>query len=204
MSRRALNRRALMAKLQVARHQLGMDDDAYRLLIARHGASGDPPSSTTLSDDALVVVVTELEAKGWKPAAPRRSTRRQLATEPLHLKIRALWRFLHEIGVVRHPDEKSLAAYCKRLTGVEDLHWINLRQAERLVESLKKWGERELPARLEARRVALVTAGCLEDRHSLDHLIGHVAGRLSPAGYDALHATWNYFDGLEDGRESRP
>ena len=57
--------------------------------------------------------------------------------------------FMHQIGVVKNPSEEALASYVKRITGVDALQWINGDQAETLIESLKKWAMRFLPATVE-------------------------------------------------------
>lgn len=61
--------------------------------------------------------------------------------------MRALWLFLHELGAVRDPSEAALSAYVKRIASVDDVQWMRGgRRVETVIESLKKWAMRYLPA----------------------------------------------------------
>ncbi|WP_426122076.1 regulatory protein GemA [Methylococcus capsulatus] len=72
----------------------------------------------------------------------RGATSRTVDQEAQSRKIRALWLGLHQAGIVRDPNESALAAYVKRMTGVEALQWLDEHQASRVIEQLKKWGFR--------------------------------------------------------------
>ncbi len=56
--------------------------------------------------------------------------------------IRGIWIELHEIGAVRDPSEKALASYVKRMTTVAALQWLDVKQAQLVIEALKKWRKR--------------------------------------------------------------
>ena len=96
-----------------------------------------------MNNHELNRVLEHMKRKGFKvrPAASAAPSR-ALAQFPQALKIRALWRFLHQLGAVRNPSEAALAAYVKRLTVVDALQWITGEQAARIIETLKKWAER--------------------------------------------------------------
>lgn len=70
---------------------------------------------------------------------------RPVDTEATSKKIRALWLLLRDLGAVNNASEEALAAYVKRITGVDALQWIDGRQAERTIETMKKWAMRLLP-----------------------------------------------------------
>ena len=56
--------------------------------------------------------------------------------------IRYLWIQLHEVGKVKNSSEDALGAYVKRMTGVAALQWLDVKQASKVIEAMKKWLER--------------------------------------------------------------
>lgn len=140
-------RRALLAKVHLAKKELRLDDVAYRALLKRvTGAE----SAADLSPQQLGSVLDELKAKGFTvrrpkpkaaPAAERAPARRQ-ATSPAATKARALWISLHQLGVVRDSSEAALESFGRRQLGVDRLQWANGSQMYRLIEALKAMGER--------------------------------------------------------------
>lgn len=144
----------LIRLVHVAKRDLRMVDADYRAVLLR-ASGGVHDSSKAMSVTELEKVMSHLRLCGFKvrtkgksrpdrPAAPRRQ-----ADDPEARKIRALWLMLHDLGAVKNPSEAALAAYVKRLTKVDDLHWVNGLQAETLIETLKKWALRFLPAELD-------------------------------------------------------
>lgn len=128
-----------LAKIHIAKKDLGLDDDTYRLLL-RRVAGVD--SARDLDAAGRARVLGELRRSGWKPKAPRARRTRPLDDAPQSRKVRALWLALFDAGVVRDPGERALAHYVRRQTGVEDLRWLDSRQANRVIESLKAWAAR--------------------------------------------------------------
>ncbi|HEY0953990.1 MAG TPA: regulatory protein GemA [Roseateles sp.] len=148
-------RARLVKIIHVARRELAMDESTYRLMLTNVGGSA---STTSMELKQLNAVLAHLKSKGFKvraakktdaPAAPRQPDRRQLST-PSARKVRALWLFLHQLGAVRDPSESALAAYCKRIAKVDDLHWADGEALDLLVETMKKWAMRFLPAAIKA------------------------------------------------------
>lgn len=145
------DRQRLIRLIHVAKRDLQLDDDTYRAILQRVGGKG---SSSDLTVPELEKVLEHLKRSGFKvrskakQPAPAKSSR-PLAQDAESKKIRALWLFMHQIGVVKNPSEEALASYVKRITGVDALQWINGDQAETLIESLKKWAMRFLPATVE-------------------------------------------------------
>jgi phage gp16-like protein len=142
--------------IHIGAEQLGMDtqdksdSSEYRSMlwsIARVHSSAD------LDFAGRKKVLDHLKACGFKVRATgkeKAKPSRVLAEYPESKKIRALWIMLHELGAVKNPSEAALAAYVKRMTKVDDLHWIDGHQAETVIESLKKWAMRFLPTKVEA------------------------------------------------------
>ncbi|MGH7027354.1 gp16 family protein [Brevundimonas sp.] len=138
-----MTRRANVAKVQIARKDLGLDDVAYRLMLERltgHTSSAD------CTDAQLGLVLDEMKAKGWTPKVVtggrigRRA--RPVADHPSAKKARALWLSLWHLGEVRDPSEPALEAFARRQLGVEQLQWADQAQCYKLIEALKAMAER--------------------------------------------------------------
>nr|WP_087022498.1 regulatory protein GemA [Thaumasiovibrio subtropicus] len=57
-------------------------------------------------------------------------------------KIRALWIDMYQRGIVRDGSEEALDKFVKRMTDVEHVGWLSVRQAQCVIEQLKQWFER--------------------------------------------------------------
>lgn len=137
-------RRAAVTKVQIARKELGLDDDTYRAMLERITGRA---SSADCTDAQLGLVLDEMKAKGWKPrvvqggrSGPRRKP--GPAAHPVARKARALWISLHQLGVVRDPSEAALEAFGRRQLGVERLRWAVPSEANGLIEALKAMADR--------------------------------------------------------------
>ena len=135
-------RNRLIKLIQVARRDLGLDEPNYRGILF---AQGGNDSLAAMSIDGMQKVLDYLKAQGSKVRRTR--TDRKQATGIDASKVRALWLFLHELGAVRDPSEAALTAYVKRIVKVDDVQWMRSgRRVEMVIESLKKWAMRYLPA----------------------------------------------------------
>ncbi|MFB9157330.1 regulatory protein GemA [Chromobacterium violaceum] len=113
---------------------------------------------------------------------------RPLAQDEQHKKIRALWLFLYQIGVVKNPAESALAAYVKRITGRDAMQWLAGDQLEQVIESLKKWAMRSLPDLVqklaaEAQQLPLTAAQC-------DELNQRMATAMARKTFDPMLSAW--------------
>jgi phage gp16-like protein len=141
-------RRPRVAKIQIAKKELAIDDETYRALLRRKFGV---ESSTALTLRQLDELLDHFKAQGFKPAkaaAPARAGSRRLATNKYARKVRALWISLYHLGVVRDPAEAALVAYVQRVTGgrgrgLEALEWLKGEEAYKAIEALKAWAERE-------------------------------------------------------------
>jgi uncharacterized protein (DUF1778 family) len=129
-----------------------MDEPGYRELL-RAASEGRHDSAADMSYTALKAALVRFEQAGFK--LRKGPSRRPLSVEPTHRKVRALWLFLHELGVVKDPSEQALAGYVKRTVKVDDLRFAHGVRRDRpdyrdrsevLIESLKAWAMRFLPA----------------------------------------------------------
>ena len=141
-TKQTTHRNRLIKLIQVARRDLGLDEPNYRGILF---AQGGNDSLAAMPIDGMQKVLDYLKAQGFKVRSTK--TDRKQATGLDASKVRALWLFLHELGAVRDPSEAALTAYVKRMAKVDDVQWMrNGRRVETVIESLKKWAMRYLPA----------------------------------------------------------
>jgi len=138
----SLRRRQLYGKIEIAKKDLGLDEDTYRdMLEEKFGVR----SRTAMSDGQLVTLVEDFKSLGWKPKPSKRRQRqdhgRPLADDPQAKKARALWLSLYWLGIVRDNREAALAGYVKRMAGVDALQFVT--NWEPIIEGLKAWATRE-------------------------------------------------------------
>ncbi len=127
-----------LAKIHIAKKDLKLSDDDYRDVIRSVVPGRD--SSADLTEHQLHELLNRFHELGWRPQLRRRETR---PLPPMVWKARGLWLELHEMGVVKNPGWTSLARFCKRVTGVQDLRQLDGHQAMVVVEALKSWLHRE-------------------------------------------------------------
>jgi len=138
----SLRRRQLYGKIEIAKKDLGLDEDTYRdMLEEKFGVR----SRTDLRDGQLVQLVEDFKSLGWRPKPSKRRQRRDhgrpLADDPQAKKARALWLSLYWLGIVRDKREAALAGYVKRMAGVDALQFVT--NWEPIIEGLKAWATRE-------------------------------------------------------------
>jgi phage gp16-like protein len=144
------HRRALLAKVHLAKKELGLQEDDYRAILLRVTSR---TSAGECSEAELARVVEELKAKGFRPkpatgrkpgVAGRRAApgRVAAADHPVARKARALWISLHQLGAIENASEQALEAFARRQLGVERMQWMNQALGYRLVEALKAIAER--------------------------------------------------------------
>lgn len=128
------HRRAMIAKINIARQQLGMVEDDYRQgLLETTGKI----SLKDCSDPQLERVLGWMKSKGFQ-ALPSKGS----AGHPMARKARALWISLYHLGVVHNSSEQALESFAKRQIGCDKLVWARQSDAYRLIEALKAMGAR--------------------------------------------------------------
>ncbi|MHC8342281.1 gp16 family protein [Pseudomonas sp. RT6P73] len=127
--------------IHVARRELRMDDDTYRLMLAGMKGLDGATSTADLSVPNLVKVLEQLKQRGFK-VRPNSAGKRPKAKDEQSKKIRSLWLTLHDLGAVRDPSEEALANFVLNMTKVSALQWLNTGQASRVIENLKQWQSR--------------------------------------------------------------
>jgi phage gp16-like protein len=156
--------RALIAKIHIAKKQLGLDDELYRQVLA--DVANGLTSCAKMNVKQLEAVLNHFKAKGFKAVKSKKAGRLSPPSGTAKLpeidKIRAIWITMAQHGIVKDSSETALNAYVKRMTstlnqgaGVESVAWVNPSQAIRVLEALKQWHRRVLLARLQTVGVLL-------------------------------------------------
>jgi len=119
----------MIAKLHLARKDLALEEDDYRLVL--HRVTGKR-SASDLSAAQLDAALKEMKRLGWeaKPASGR-------VSNPAANKARAMLISLGLMGVIRNSSEAALNAFARRQIGVDRLSWADQSQVYKLIEALK-------------------------------------------------------------------
>lgn len=125
----------MIAKIHIAKADLGLDDDAYRDLLRRHGAE----SSARMTDQQLDSVLRELVTKGWKPKQPKNVGR---TPKPSHdraaqiAKIKAL--LTDKAKRQGRPVPWTYAdAIAKRVCKVDRVEWVDTLELYKVISALE-------------------------------------------------------------------
>ena len=106
---RERQRRALLAKVHIAKAQLGLDDGVYHYILQNeYGVE----SSAALSIRELMNLVQRFESRGFKPRAQREH------------QVEALKERIGQELLVSQLNEKRLRGLVKKICGVDELRWV--------------------------------------------------------------------------------
>jgi phage gp16-like protein len=134
------NRRAITARIHIAKKELGLDDDTYRAML-QQVAKQSSCADMHISD--LYRVMEHLKTLGYKPALRKFGKRPNPPKDKAALmsKVEALltdrglhWNFAH--------------AMAQRMFQVEKVDWLDRDQLWRLVAALEKAAKRSTPAKI--------------------------------------------------------
>lgn len=126
-------RRTMIAKLHLARRDLRLEEEDYRLVLER--VTGQR-SAADLSVAQLDAALAEMKRLGWE-AQKRSGPASGRASNPAAKKARAMLISLGLMGVIRNTSEAALNAFARRQTGIERLSWVNQSHVYKLIEALK-------------------------------------------------------------------
>lgn len=132
------HRRAMLAKVHVAKKELGLDETAYGDVLFRETGHS---SSANCSDAELVKLLDAFKRMGWQ-AKPKQPLAR-IADHKTARKARALWISLGHLGAIESTSEKSLEAFAKRQLGCDTMQWADQTMMFKLIEALKAMALRE-------------------------------------------------------------
>jgi phage gp16-like protein len=136
-------KRAMMAKVHIAKKDLGIDEETYRAVLER--ATG-LRSATACSTVQLDAALEEFKRLGWAP-----KTRRPTLSQKPHVRlVWALWGQLKPH--LRDGSARALRSFTKRMTGIADPEWLDAQQASVVSEGIKAWLKR-VQAAAEAEKI---------------------------------------------------
>lgn len=135
-------RKILLGKIHIARKALGLDEETYRSVIF---ATVGKTSGKACTDRQLLKVVKAFEEKGWKHRKNPNQYRKVPTGRADLEKIYALWGHLQDLGAVRSTNLVDLDNWVCRMTKGKrsSAQFLEESWAQRIIECLKKWIERE-------------------------------------------------------------
>ena len=135
-------RKILLGKIHIARKALGLDEETYRSVIF---ATVGKTSGKACTDRQLLKVVKAFEEKGWKHRKNPNQYRKVPTGRADLEKIYALWGHLLDLGAVRSTNLVDLDNWVCRMTKGKrsSAQFLEESWAQRIIECLKKWIERE-------------------------------------------------------------
>ena len=180
-------RNGLIRLIHVARRDLNLDEHNYRAILFAQGCN---ESLAAMPIDGMKKVLDYLKAQGFKVRTTK--TDRKQATGKDASKVRALWLFLHELGAVRDPSEAALTAYVQRIAKVDDVQWMRGGRVEFVIETLKQWCMRFLPAAVLALQAEVIERNDngLLSPVELDCAARAFKRRMDGEGFDVLWEVW--------------
>jgi phage gp16-like protein len=130
-------RRGAIAKIHIARAQLGMGDDAYRDMLERITGAR---TAGKLAMDQLDAVLAEMKRLGFRAQPAKRSTSPKAQVRMIF----AVWKDLQPH--LEDGSEAALRAFCARQTkspkhpqGVSAPQFLGPTEANQVLEGLKAW-----------------------------------------------------------------
>lgn len=195
--RTSQHRRSLIAKVHVAKKQLGLSDDDYRAVMLRVAGR---TSAADCTDRELVQLVEEFRAKGFSAEArgPAKMVASKPADHPVARKARALWISLGLLGAVADPSDAALEAFARRQLGCAKMQWADQALGYKLIEALKAIGERHGWSQSLAGVAAGAHATVLS-RRLVDALIAKLhSAQLVPADWSVQRVAFD-LAGIEIG-----
>ncbi|WP_165676501.1 gp16 family protein [Metapseudomonas otitidis] len=134
---------AAARKIQIARRQLGMDDDTYRAMLMRTvGAT----TSKGLTPRQIGRVLAELERLGFQPTSPRKAPAGRQTAEPAPERAALIGKIERQLAEA----ERTITyadGMARRMFQVERVEWCDPDQLRRLVAALaydaKRHGRRQ-------------------------------------------------------------
>ncbi len=134
------NRNRLIAAVHAAKKSARLDDDSYRDTLERITAKR---SAADCNDAELRSALDHLNSLAQAAKGAQAGKTRRRAEGPLVGKVTALWWSLHHLGVIDNPSDAALAAFLKRMAGVDALQWATADQLSTVIEALKDMAMRE-------------------------------------------------------------
>lgn len=136
------HRRGMLAKVHIAKKQLGLTDDDYVAVLIRETGHD---SAGKCNQAELEKALRAFERQGFTTKAKAPGARRggpSAADHPAARKARAMWISLGLLGAIGDTSEHALEAFARRQLHCDRLQWANQALVYKLVEALKAIAER--------------------------------------------------------------
>ena len=137
-----LARRADLAAIHIAKNELRLEDEDYRLIVRRI-SGGHTESSADLAPHQRKQLLAEL-AHLLPPRAVERPFKK--AKKPQARLVWALWGELKRRGALENPSREVCRAFCAKTAGIEvatDPDLMTAAQLDPVINALKAWVARE-------------------------------------------------------------
>ncbi len=152
MSKSTNMRNKDLARIHIARKDLNLDEDTYRMIIRDIGKVPSC-SSADLNAEGRGRVLAHFKSKGWKPRprgkAKQRTTHKAagMASDAKVRLIRHIWIVMADAGEVKVRSESGLRAWVKSASrhyhpagvGYSAPEFLPNDVADNLIEQLKNW-----------------------------------------------------------------
>jgi len=124
------DKRPLIAKIHIAKAQLGLDDEQYRDILRRIAKKD---SAAKCSYGQLNDILSEFKNLGFKTkrAAP--------SAKAFIRKIYAQWAELKRLNALDNPTDEGLQRFVRNHVGIERVEWLNYEKAVPVINALKAW-----------------------------------------------------------------
>ena len=200
--------------VRAACKERGIDNDARKALVLQVTGKA---SLGDCAPDEVRAVLGRVKGAGrgrGQASAGKRHRANNLSDHPAvasrQKKILALWLVIYDLAIMDDNSDAALNAFVRRHSGVDALQWLNVRQADRMIDRIKAmirdkaavdWAmyEGEHPGRavVEAQFRRLVRAGALPEsmfvtcRCQAAKVTGITDFKFyKPAHYHALQKDW--------------
>ncbi|MBP1862163.1 regulatory protein GemA [Rhizobium herbae] len=120
------------AIINIARQQLGIEEEAYRALLVRVTGLA---SLKTMSAHQHIAVMDEMKRLGFRLKKGGRTL--PVATKPYIRLVHALWRSCHRKGVIADGSRQALRSFVKSRASVDDPDFLSYDQASPIIDALK-------------------------------------------------------------------
>lgn len=134
-----------LAAIHIAKAKLGLDDDAYRDLMATvcHGVR----SAGDLDFTGRRRFLAHLQAclRQQQPDTARKGDVVRSSLSAHQRLMWSLWMRLADAGLVTERSMAALNAFARRQTGVDRIDWLTTQQDDLVIASLKAWLKRGGP-----------------------------------------------------------
>nr|WP_321482215.1 regulatory protein GemA [uncultured Cohaesibacter sp.] len=123
---------ATLAKIHIAKKDLGLDETTYRSLLMRITGKD---SAGQMSEPQRETVLAEMRRLGWKPKSGGKH--RPTSSKPYVRLMCAIAKSIDKAGYWKLPYKDALRAFVKAETGVDSPEWLTFEQASPVIEALK-------------------------------------------------------------------